>query len=92
MTETSQDWQPYYDEDEARLLIGKRILVGLTRRNSADEVLGYEQFHGRIIRVSEAHGIIVLVHNSDQERWLPPDLSRSSRHHLANTDSKLPVK
>lgn len=75
MTDDLPKWQPYYDEAEAKALLGKRILVGLTRRNHADEVVGHEQFHGTITRVSERDGITVLVHGSNEERWLPPDLS-----------------
>jgi len=76
MTESSSGPQAHYNESDAQALIGKRVLVGLTHRNQADEVVGYEQFHGEIIRVSESQGIIVQVHNSSEERWLPPDLSR----------------
>lgn len=76
MDESSQDWQPYYDESEAQSLIGKRVLVGLTYRSHADEVLRLEQFHGQVVRVSESEGIIVLLGGSNEERWLPPDLSR----------------
>src|SRR5262245_37598104 len=76
MDDDSGEWEPYYDDDEAQRLVGKRILVGLTHRNHDDEVVRYEQFHGKVIRVSESGGIIVLVHNSDVERWLPPELSR----------------
>ena len=75
MKEASPDWHPYFDDDEALSLIGKRFLVGLTHRSHSEEILGYEQFHGEIIRASRDGGIIVLLHNSE-ERWLPPDLSR----------------
>ena len=76
MGDSSTEWQPYYDESEAQSLIGKRVLVGLTYRNQAEEVLRVEQFHGKVIRVSKSEGIIVLLGTSNEERWLPPDLSR----------------
>jgi len=77
MSETeSEDWQPYFDEEEAKEIIGKHLLVGVTRRDQEDQILDIEQFHGEIIRASRDEGIIVLLSGSTEERWLPPDLSR----------------
>ncbi|RYH65960.1 MAG: hypothetical protein EON54_05395 [Alcaligenaceae bacterium] len=71
----STHWEPHFDEDEAKAIIGKRLLVGVTHRNGQDEVMGLEQFHGEIIRASREAGIILRL-SSGEERWLPPDLSR----------------
>ena len=76
MSESPEEWQPYFDEDEARSIVGKHILVGVTHRNRAEEILEFEQFHGTIIRASKDGGIIVQLAGSAEERWLPPDLSR----------------
>jgi len=77
MTEhTSEHWEPYFDEEEAKAIIGKRLLVGVTHRNHNDEVTGLEQFHGEIIRASREEGIILRLSGSGEERWVPPDLSR----------------
>lgn len=77
MTEhTSEHWEPYFDEEEAKSIIGKHLLVGVTHRNRSEEITGVEQFHGEIIRASREEGIIVLVSGSGEERWVPPDLSR----------------
>ena len=73
---TSEHWEPYFDDEEAKAIIGKHVLVGVTHRNHADEVTGIEQFHGRIVRASREDGIIVCLIDSDEERWVPPDLSR----------------
>ncbi|MCC6140400.1 MAG: hypothetical protein IT389_07270 [Nitrospira sp.] len=73
---TSKHWQPYFDAEEARAIIGKHLLVGVTHRNHADEITGIEQFHGEIIRASREEGIIIRLSGSDKERWVPPDLSR----------------
>jgi hypothetical protein len=75
MSQSPEQWQPYFNEDDAQLLVGKRLLVGITHRNQADEVTGYEQFHGEVVRASRKEGIILKLHNSTEERWLPPDLS-----------------
>lgn len=77
MTEhTSEHWEPYFDDEEAKSIIGKNLLVGVTHRNHRDEVVGVEQFHGEIIRASREEGIIVRLNGSTEERWIPPDLSR----------------
>ena len=73
---TSDHWQPYFDEKEAKAIIGKHLLVGVTHRNYSDEVTGVEQFHGEIIRASREEGIILRLSGSGEERWVPPDLSR----------------
>ena len=69
-------WEPYFDEEEARGIIGKHLLVGVTHRNRADEVTGYEQFHGEIVRATRDEGIILRLDGTATERWAPPDLSR----------------
>jgi hypothetical protein len=76
MAADSPERQSYYDESEGQSLIGKRVLVGLTYRSHADEVLRTEQFHGKVIRVSKSEGIVLLVGDLNEERCLPPDLSR----------------
>jgi hypothetical protein len=77
MTEcTSEHWEPYFDEEEAKAIIGKRLLVGVTHRNHNEEITGIEQFHGEVIRASREEGIILRLNGSGEERWVPPDLSR----------------
>jgi hypothetical protein len=73
---TSQHWEPHFGDDEAKAVIGKRLLVGVAYRNHTEEVTGIEQFHGEIIRASREEGIIVRLSGSGEERWVPPDLSR----------------
>lgn len=77
MTEhVSEHWEPYFDEEEAKAVIGKHLLVGVTHRNRREEVTGVEQFHGEIIRATREEGIILRLNGSGEERWVPPDLSR----------------
>jgi hypothetical protein len=77
MTEyTSEHWEPYFDEEKAKAIIGKHLLVGVTHRNHYEEITGLEQFHGEIIRASREEGIILRLSGSGEERWVPPDLSR----------------
>lgn len=77
MTEfTSEHWEPYFDEEEGKAIIGKHLLVGVTHRSHAEEITSIEQFHGEIIRASRAEGIILRLAGTSEERWVPPDLSR----------------
>ena len=70
-----EDPQPQFDDRAASMVIGKHVLVGVTYLSPADEVFGHEQFHGTIVRASN-DGIVVQLAGSEEERWLPPDLSR----------------
>lgn len=75
MTEyTSEHWEPTFDEEEAKAIIGKHLLVGVTHLNRHDEITHIEQFHGEIIRASRNEGIILRL-SSGEERWVPPDLT-----------------
>jgi hypothetical protein len=73
---TCEHWEPYFDEEKAKAIIGKHLLVGVTYRNRNEEVTGVEQFHGEIIRATREEGIILRLGSSGEERWVPPDLSR----------------
>jgi len=77
MTEdTTEHWESYFDDEEAKGIIGKHLLVGVTHRNHQDEITGIEQFHGEIIRASREEGIIIRLSGNSEKRWVPPDLSR----------------
>ena len=64
-----------FSDEEARHVIGKRVLVGVTHRTMEDEVTSLEQFHGVVDRVSRNEGLILRLPEGD-ERIIPPDLSR----------------
>jgi hypothetical protein len=67
---------PGFDEDLARRILGKRVLVGVSYLEpGSDRVLRLEQFHGVVARASREEGVILRL-NDGTERWLPPDLSR----------------
>jgi len=75
MSTSSEEWRPYFDENEAQILVGKRLLVGVTHRNHDEEVTRREQFHGEVVRATKSGGIILRLNDSTEERALPPDLS-----------------
>lgn len=64
------------DLDEARIVqvLGKRLLVGITRLRPDGEVESLEQFHGIIDRVNVDEGLVLQL-PSGEERSLPPDLA-----------------
>lgn len=76
MTDSGYKPNLEFADDEAAEFIGKHLLVGITHRDLEDSVVSYEQFHGIIDRINRREGIVVKLTNSDDERKLPPDLSR----------------
>ncbi|MDR3352465.1 MAG: hypothetical protein LBO00_05575 [Zoogloeaceae bacterium] len=65
----------YFDKSVAKSIIGKHLLVGVTRKNHQGEVVSLEQFHGEIIRASQEEGIVIRLAGSADEWSMPPDLS-----------------
>lgn len=53
-------------------LLHKHILIGLTYLDQEEKVVGRKQIHGKIIRVSQEEGVVVLL-TSGEEFALPPD-------------------
>jgi hypothetical protein len=72
----SGQWEPRFDDEEAKAIIGKHLLVGITHCDHQGEVVGVEQFHGEIIRASRGEGIVIRLGGSAAEWFMPPDLSR----------------
>lgn len=62
-------------------LVGKRLLVGITRKDKRGNVLGQDQLHGVIEIADPARGITLELQGADAGRkyTLPPDL-RAFRH------------
>jgi hypothetical protein len=57
-------------------LVGKYVLVGITRKDRRDADLGLEQFHGRVIASDPARGLSLRLEGSraGDVCSLPPDL------------------
>lgn len=62
------------DEKLAETYIGKHLMIGMTYLDQDGEFIEQKQFHGRIVRINEREGIVVRLHNSDEEFALPPAL------------------
>jgi hypothetical protein len=63
------------DQELAASYIGKHLLVGITYLDHEDNFIEQKQFHGNIVRINEPEGIVIRLHDSDQEYKLPPDLN-----------------
>lgn len=65
--------KPMFSDAAARDLIGRRMIVGVTRLTSDGQLQDQQQFHGRIVRANLGEGI-VLQQASGEELRIPPDL------------------
>jgi len=65
--------RPMFTIEAAEPFIGKRIIVGITHVDHLHRPVRQEQYHGRIVRVSEREGIVIQT-PSGEEKHLPPDL------------------
>jgi hypothetical protein len=58
--------------DEFATLVGKLVVVALNLRDDEGIIQGLNQVHGRVIRASQAEGIILYVQRDRKEFRLPP--------------------
>lgn len=63
-----------FDSNIAKTMIGKYVLVGVNRCDSNKAVISTDQIHGKVLRASEAEGLVVSLSSGD-EFSLPPLLS-----------------
>jgi len=62
-------------EDQAKVLIGKYILVGIAHCDSSGSVKSREQIHGIVERVNLKEGVVIKLKGSNQERAVPLKLA-----------------
>jgi len=62
------------DQELANTYIGKHLLIGVTYLDHEDNFIEQKQFHGNIVRINDKEGIVLRVHESNEEFKLPPDL------------------
>lgn len=69
------DGRPSFDHSLANLLLGKYVLVGVTRQDANGTVLTHKQFHGDIITVDPEKGFCIKLRGTraGEHEWLPPD-------------------
>src|SRR5438093_13612744 len=69
--------EPEYDQERARSLIGKHVLIGLSYYDHDEVLLEQVQLHGHITAIDERQ-VTVELSGSGEECTLPPDLSAFS--------------
>jgi hypothetical protein len=62
-------------EDQAKVLVGKHILVGIARCTSDGAVQSREQIHGIVDRANLKEGVVIRLNGSDVERAVPLKLA-----------------
>src|SRR5689334_18530512 len=62
-----------FDGSLAKKLIGKSLLIGITRETHDGEPLSRSQVFGIVITVDRSRGICIRDSRTGDERWLPPD-------------------
>lgn len=63
-----------FDSTQVDAMIGKVVLVSLTCMNDFGDLEAFEQFSGKIIRINDADGLVLLRDDVNEEFSLPPDL------------------
>lgn len=78
MSNASRGALPPLDLDDAKAaqMIGKLVLVGVTRFGGDGQVQGLEQFAGTVLRVSAEEGLVLADGDDGHERYLPPMLDQ----------------
>lgn len=64
-----------WDDDQARDLVGKHVLIGITFTDHAGSVRETTQRHGTIVETDEDRGVAVELADVGEVFWLPPDVS-----------------
>ena len=62
----NQQQKPELDESLAEAYVGKTVLLGITYENSQGQVLKRQQWFGTIRTFSNAEGIQIALHNSEE--------------------------
>jgi uncharacterized protein (AIM24 family) len=65
---------PPIDPERAKALIGKYVLIGITYQDHKGNVQRRDQFHGDILRINDAEGIVIRFRGSGYEWRMPPAL------------------
>lgn len=64
------------DPVKAEEMIGKVVLVGVTRMDCAENIIGLEQYFGRVLRINLREGLVISRGDTGEEMSLPPMLER----------------
>jgi hypothetical protein len=73
MSPSSTD-QPPWDDDFARRLVGRIVLIGITQEDHRGKVIAQHQMHGKVASASRENGIEIALEGvrSGETYRLPP--------------------
>src|SRR5690242_11903970 len=73
--ESNQSGRPPFDQALAAELVGKHLLVGITRLDHSGTLIEQRQYHGEIVVADERRGFCIKLQGANAEgfEWLPPD-------------------
>jgi len=60
-----------FDINKANEMIGRYVLVGITHKDSDNNILSEEEVHGKVLRVDQDDGVVIILENGN-EFSLPP--------------------
>jgi len=81
-----------FDAAQAQKMMGKTVLVSLTCMNDFGDLEAFEQFVGKVLRITNEDGLVVMREDTAEEFNLPPDLdhyqvAKPGDYKLAETDA-----
>ncbi|MEG2803683.1 hypothetical protein [Stenotrophomonas sp.] len=79
MDDTGPDALPALDDARIAAMIGKVVLVGVTRYGGDGQVQDLQQYAGTVLRISADEGVVLADEGDGHEHYLPPMLD----HYLA---------
>jgi hypothetical protein len=76
MSNTDTKQNQNFTEEQAKILLGKRILVGITHCSKEGATVSQETIHGTIERANPKEGLVVKLNGLNEMRTVPLDVSR----------------
>ena len=76
MSDESIPMLPPLDNAKARQMIGKVVLVGITRYGGDGQMRDQQQYSGTVLRISAEEGVVLADENDGHEHYLPPMLDQ----------------
>src|SRR6185312_1203545 len=75
MASASPKQKPGFTEEQAKVLLGKRILIGITHCNHTGVSVSQEQLYGTIERANPQEGLVIKINDTGALRTVPLDVS-----------------
>jgi hypothetical protein len=93
MQGAESDNRPSFDHTLAVALLGKHVLVGITKLDHEDNLLEQIQYHGEVVIANENDGFCFKLRGvrEGEFEWLPPDTrafvpARPGEYRLSSTN------